>query len=107
MAHREALDAQLAPSLRARTVAEWTELLRAARVPAGPVNDVAQAFAFAEAEGIAAVDATGGVLTVRPPYGLGGTPATVRRPPPALGEHDGEIREWLRQPSPGGSSSGA
>ena len=77
------------------------------RVPAGAVNDVAKAFAFAEAEGLTAVDETGGVLTVAPPYGLSATPAVVRRPPPALGEHDAEIREWLRRPSPGGSSSGA
>jgi crotonobetainyl-CoA:carnitine CoA-transferase CaiB-like acyl-CoA transferase len=104
--HREELGALLRPRLAARTVSEWVEALRAARVPAGPVHDVAQAFAFAEAVGLAPVDETAGVRTVRPPYGLSATPATVRRPPPALGEHDEEIRRWL-SPSPGGSSSAA
>jgi crotonobetainyl-CoA:carnitine CoA-transferase CaiB-like acyl-CoA transferase len=106
-ANRDALGDELRPRLAARTVAEWIEALRAARVPAGPVNDVAQAFAFAEEVGLAPVDRTGGIGTVRPPYGLSGTPPTVRLPPPALGEHDAEIRAWLRRPSPGGSSSGA
>lgn len=110
VAHREALAAELAPVLAGRTVAEWVERLRAASVPAGPVNDVAQAFAFAEGQGLGAVDVTGGIATVAPPYGLSGTPASVRLPPPALGEHDEEIRRWLSAPappSPGGSSSEA
>jgi crotonobetainyl-CoA:carnitine CoA-transferase CaiB-like acyl-CoA transferase len=106
-ANREALEAELLPALRGRTVAEWVDRLRAARVPAGPVNDLEEAFAFAESLGLAPVDETAGVRTVRPPYGLSSTPARVRLPPPALDEHGDEIRGWLRQPSPGGSSSGA
>jgi crotonobetainyl-CoA:carnitine CoA-transferase CaiB-like acyl-CoA transferase len=65
-------------------------------VPAGPINDVAQAFAFAEALGLDAVDETDGVRTVRSPMRLGATPPAVRRRPPRLGEHDAEIRAWLR-----------
>jgi crotonobetainyl-CoA:carnitine CoA-transferase CaiB-like acyl-CoA transferase len=106
-AHREQLEALLRPVFARRAVGEWVELLRAARVPAGPVNDVAQAFAFAESLGLAPVDETGGVRTVRPPYGLSATPAVVRRSPPALGEHDEEIRRWLGRPWPGESASGA
>lgn len=106
-AHLGELGEALAPLLAGRTVADWVARLRAARVPAGPVNDVAAAFAFAEEVGLAPVDVTGGIATVRPPYGLSETPATVRRPPPGLGEHDAEIRRWLAPPSPGGSSSAA
>ena len=29
------------------------------------------------------------------PVSLSQTPPTVRRPPPALGEHDAELRAWL------------
>jgi len=105
--HREQLEALLRPVFARRTVAEWVDLLRAARVPAGPVNDVAAAFAFAEELGLAPVDETGGVRTVRAPYGLSET----RLPPPALDEHGDAIRRWLATrtapPSPGGSSSGA
>jgi crotonobetainyl-CoA:carnitine CoA-transferase CaiB-like acyl-CoA transferase len=35
------------------------------------------------------------VRTVRSPVRLGDTPATARRHPPALGEHDEELRAWL------------
>lgn len=108
--HREQLRAILDALLRARTVEEWVRRLRAARVPAGPVNDLAAAFAFAEELGLAAVDTSGGVRTVAPPFRLSGTPPEVRLPPPGLGEHDAEIRAWLSRPAPpapGGSSSGA
>jgi crotonobetainyl-CoA:carnitine CoA-transferase CaiB-like acyl-CoA transferase len=32
---------------------------------------------------------------VRSPLKLSGTPAAARRRPPALGEHDDELRAWL------------
>jgi crotonobetainyl-CoA:carnitine CoA-transferase CaiB-like acyl-CoA transferase len=109
-ANREALYAELRPVLAGRTVADWVGQLRGARVPAGPVNDVAEAFAFATALGLDPVDVTGAIPTVRPPYGLSGTPAEVRLPPPALDEHGEELRLWLSRPAPpapGGSSSAA
>jgi crotonobetainyl-CoA:carnitine CoA-transferase CaiB-like acyl-CoA transferase len=101
-AHREQLEAMLRPIFAQRPVGEWVSALRAARVPAGPVNDLAAAFALAEELGLQPVDETRGVRTVRAPYGLSET----RLPPPALDEHGDEIRSWLR-PSPGGSSSEA
>jgi crotonobetainyl-CoA:carnitine CoA-transferase CaiB-like acyl-CoA transferase len=94
-AHREELAEALSEVLAGATVTEWVERLRAARVPAGPVNDVAAAFALAAELGLGAVDETGGVRTVAPPFGLSATPAEVRLPPPALGEHDAELRAWL------------
>jgi crotonobetainyl-CoA:carnitine CoA-transferase CaiB-like acyl-CoA transferase len=92
---REQLGAILEGAFHAAPAAEWVQRLSAAGVPAGPINDVAQAFAFAEALGLAPVWETEGVRTVRSPMRLGDTPATARRPPPALGEHDGELRAWL------------
>jgi crotonobetainyl-CoA:carnitine CoA-transferase CaiB-like acyl-CoA transferase len=64
-------------------------------VPAGPINDIAAAFAFADELGLQPWDDAGGVRTVRSPVRLGDTPAGVRRRPPRLGEHDAEIRAWL------------
>ncbi|HEU4979287.1 MAG TPA: CoA transferase [Solirubrobacteraceae bacterium] len=93
--HRDALGEELSAALAARPVAEWVELLSAAGVPAGPINDVAQAFAFAEELGLDPVDETDGVRTARSPLRLGATPAAVRRRPPRLGEHSAEIRAWL------------
>jgi crotonobetainyl-CoA:carnitine CoA-transferase CaiB-like acyl-CoA transferase len=69
-----------------------------AGVAAGPINDVAEAFAFADELGLDPVDETDGVRTVRPPLRLGATPARVARRPPRLGEHDAELRAWLQAP---------
>jgi crotonobetainyl-CoA:carnitine CoA-transferase CaiB-like acyl-CoA transferase len=93
--HRDALGAELAAAFAGDTAEGWVARLRVAGVPAGPVHDVAQAFAFAEALGLEPVDETAGVRTVRPAPRLHGTPAAVRRPPPALDEHGDELRAWL------------
>jgi crotonobetainyl-CoA:carnitine CoA-transferase CaiB-like acyl-CoA transferase len=95
MAHRDALGAELDAAFAAAPAAEWVRRLGEAGVPAGPINDVAEAFAFARALGLDPVDETEGVRTVRPPLRLGATPAAVRRRPPRLGEHSDEIRAWL------------
>ncbi len=95
VANREALDAELQRRFAGRPAAEWVAALTAAGVPAGPINDVAQAFALAGALGLDPVDEIGGVRTVRSPLRLSQTPATVARCPPALGEHDADIRAWL------------
>ena len=84
---------------------DWAERLNAAGVPAGPINDVPQAFAFAEQLGLEPVWELDGVKTVRSP--LRGLAEPTTRPP-RLGEHDEEVRRWLkRPPSPGGSASAA
>jgi crotonobetainyl-CoA:carnitine CoA-transferase CaiB-like acyl-CoA transferase len=92
---REQLSAILEGAFHAAPAAEWVQRLSAAGVPAGPINDVAQAFAFAEALGLAPVWEAEGVRTVRSPMRLGDTPATAHRHPPGLGEHDEELRAWL------------
>ena len=81
---REAIERHLA----ARSCAEWTELLLAADVPAGPVLDVGNAFALAQRLGLDVVDDVGGVRTVRFPATLSRTPAATRRRPPVLGGDD-------------------
>jgi crotonobetainyl-CoA:carnitine CoA-transferase CaiB-like acyl-CoA transferase len=102
--HVEALAAELEPVLRTRPAAEWIDALRAASVPVGPINDVAEAFALAESLGLDPVDAATGVPA--PPLRLSGERPEVRLAPPKLDEHGDEIRSWLRR-APGGSSSGA
>jgi crotonobetainyl-CoA:carnitine CoA-transferase CaiB-like acyl-CoA transferase len=95
VSNREALRALLERALAAHTCAEWRELLVAARVPAGPVQAIPAAFAFAESLGLAPIDSTDGIRTVAFPAALSGTPARTRRKPPDLNEHSGEIRDWL------------
>jgi crotonobetainyl-CoA:carnitine CoA-transferase CaiB-like acyl-CoA transferase len=103
----DALGEALAARFAERTAAEWIERLTAAGVPAGPVNDVPAAFAFAERLGLDPVWELDGVRTVRSP--LRGIAQPTSRPP-RLDEHGDEIRAWLRRtppPSPGGSASAA
>jgi crotonobetainyl-CoA:carnitine CoA-transferase CaiB-like acyl-CoA transferase len=78
--------------LTTRTRAEWREALLRAGVPAGPVQDIGEAFSLAESLGLDAVDETDGVRTVSFPAHLSETPATIRRRPPDLDEHGDEIR---------------
>ena len=70
----------------------WIDRLNAVGVPAGRVNDVPQAFAFAESLGLEPVWKLGDARTVRSPLRGLAAPST---PPPALGEHSEEIRRWL------------
>ncbi len=85
----------------------WVDRLNAAGVPAGPINDVPSAFAFAERLGLDPVWELDGVRTVRSP--LRGVAEPTTRPP-RLDEHGDQVRAWLRRkqpPSPGGSASAA
>jgi crotonobetainyl-CoA:carnitine CoA-transferase CaiB-like acyl-CoA transferase len=93
--HRDELTAELEAAFAAAPAADWVRRLGEAGVPAGPINDVGAAFAFAEELGLAPAVETDGVRTVRSPMTLSATPAEVRRRPPRLGEHDAEIRGWL------------
>lgn len=89
LAHIDELGELLRPALAAE---DAEARLRGAGVPVGKVNDVAEAFAFAQTLGLDPVDETGGVRTARSPLrGL----SEVRTPPPALGAHDAELRRWL------------
>jgi crotonobetainyl-CoA:carnitine CoA-transferase CaiB-like acyl-CoA transferase len=97
MAHRDELAAELETAFAAGPAADWVRALGEAGVPAGPINDLQQAFAFAEALGLQPVDETDGVRTVRSPLRLGATPAAVSRRPPRLGEHSDALRDWLRR----------
>jgi crotonobetainyl-CoA:carnitine CoA-transferase CaiB-like acyl-CoA transferase len=92
--HVDELGAALEGVFGTRPAAEWIETLRAAAVPAGPINDVGEAWALAERLGLSPVDAATGVPN--PPLRVGGERPPVRLPPPALDEHGDAIRAWLR-----------
>ena len=92
VAHIDALEEVLNTEFRTRTVEEWVGRLRAASVPIGPINDVAQAFELAEELGLGPIDRSTALPLPSPPFGK------VHRPPPALDEHGDEIRAWLRSP---------
>jgi crotonobetainyl-CoA:carnitine CoA-transferase CaiB-like acyl-CoA transferase len=87
--HREELGTELERLLAARPATAWAEALLARRVPAGQVNDLGAAFAFAERLGldptvtIPRPDGTSVSLT-RNPIRLSSTPPTYRTAPPDL-----------------------
>jgi len=85
--NRDALRIALEERLRTRAAADWAELLTAARVPAGVVNDVGGAFALADRLGLRPVVAIGRddgsvARLARNPIGLSLTPPSYREAPP-------------------------
>ncbi len=96
VANRDALRLLLAARLGAEPTATWLARLAAAGVPAGPINDLAAAFASPQvaARGLLTDvehPVLGIVRQVGPPFELHRTPATVRFAPPLLGEQTDEI----------------
>lgn len=87
VAHRSALFDELTALLATRGAGEWFELLTRVGVPAGPINDLADAFALAERLGLGpAVPVPGSASPgVANPIRMSVTPAAYRLPPPALG----------------------
>ena len=98
VANADELAPRLEAVLRARPAAEWLAALRAASVPAGTVNDVAEGFALAEALGMEPLAEAGGYPLPAPPLRLDGERPPIRRAPPRLDEHGAELRAWLSSP---------
>jgi len=98
--HVVQLGAALGDRFRSKPAQSWIDMFTAAGVPAGPINDLAEAFAMARAVGLDAVW-PGAIPSVANPIALSATPAGVRRCPPRLGEHDVELRAWLSETNRG------
>ncbi len=94
-ANRESVRPLLVEQLRTKPKMEWFRLLTAAGVPSGPINTVDGGIAFAEELGFDPVVTIDGMPSVRNPITFSATPPTYRLPPPGLGQHSDEIREWL------------
>jgi crotonobetainyl-CoA:carnitine CoA-transferase CaiB-like acyl-CoA transferase len=99
--NRTALTRLLQEIFAKRATREWLELLEAAGVPNGPINDVAQVFAEPQvkARGVRVEldhPAAGKLPTVASPMRFSGTPLEHKLAPPLLGQHTEEIlRERL------------
>src|SRR5438445_512158 len=94
--NRAELTRLLAAVFRKRTKREWLELLEAAGVPNGPINDVAQVFdePQVKARGVRVElehAAAGSLPTVASPMRFSDTPIEYRLAPPLLGEHTTEV----------------
>jgi len=96
VAHRELLDGLIAEALKTGTAAAWVDKLKAAGVPCGRINSVKQAFDDPHTAARAMIEtvehpAVGALRLIGTPFKFSGTPTSVRRAPPLLGQHTGEI----------------
>ncbi|MBL8305753.1 MAG: CoA transferase [Rubrivivax sp.] len=94
--HREALVPVLADIMRQRPRADWLAALDAAKVPCGPINDLADVFADPQvlARGMrmpAPHPLNDALELVASPMKLSATPVRLQRPPPLLGQHTDEV----------------
>ena len=83
-----------------RSTREWVEILEAAGVPNGPINDVAQVFEEpqVQARGIKVLldhPVAGKLPTVASPMHFSATPVEHKLAPPLLGQHTEEILRGL------------
>ncbi|MDX6533501.1 MAG: CoA:oxalate CoA-transferase, partial [Gaiellales bacterium] len=90
---REELVPELQRTISSRTVAEWNDVVDAARVPGGPVLSIPETFAGPAAHMVETTDhpAAGDVRLVRSPMRYEGERLGARLPPPRLGEHAAEV----------------
>jgi crotonobetainyl-CoA:carnitine CoA-transferase CaiB-like acyl-CoA transferase len=93
VAHIAELGEALEAVFKTQPADHWVGVLRAANVPVGPINDVAEAYAMAEELGLQPIVQADGVPLARPAIG------SLRRRPPRLDEHGDDIRAWLRDRS--------
>ncbi|KNZ31092.1 MAG: CoA-transferase [Methylibium sp. NZG] len=94
--HRTTLVPLLAAVMKTRTRADWLAALEAAKVPCGPINDLAEVFADPQvrARGMTAEmphPLAGTVRVVASPIRLSATPVQYRRAPPLMGQHTDEV----------------
>jgi crotonobetainyl-CoA:carnitine CoA-transferase CaiB-like acyl-CoA transferase len=98
--NRAELTRLLAAVFRKRTKREWLDLLEAAGVPNGPINDVAQVFEEPQVKArgvrIELKHRAGARLPlVASPMRFSATPLEYRLAPPVLGEHTDEVLRGL------------
>lgn len=94
--NREALLPLIAEVMARRTCDEWVDLLARGEIPCGPVNNMQSLFADPQVLHRRMVvevphPIIGTLRLTGVPVKYSDTPATIRRPPPLLGEHTDEV----------------
>lgn len=99
--HRDVLVPMLETIMKSRSKVQWLAALEAAKVPCGPINDLAEVFADPHVQHRAMVHTwrhplADAVDLVASPIKMSATPVRNELPPPLLGEHTAEVlAEWL------------
>jgi crotonobetainyl-CoA:carnitine CoA-transferase CaiB-like acyl-CoA transferase len=98
--NREQLRPLLVDALREWTADDLFLALNKAGVPCGPINTIGEGVELAESLGLAPRVELGtdgrAVTLVRNPIGFSDAGLRYDLPPPELGEHNDEIKAWLR-----------
>jgi crotonobetainyl-CoA:carnitine CoA-transferase CaiB-like acyl-CoA transferase len=94
--HRDVLIPILAERFSTEASEQWLDRLDRAGIPAGPILDLPAAFSTPQAEALGMRvplehPLLGRVDQVAVPFELQATPASIRTPPPTLGEHTDEL----------------
>ncbi|ROZ61549.1 CaiB/BaiF CoA-transferase family protein [Ramlibacter sp. WS9] len=100
IANQEAMIEVLSERFATRTRTDWCNRLLAEDVPHAPMYDTSEALQDPQAQHlqllVSATHATMGEFrTVRPPVSFDGERSLSVRPPPTLGEHNGDIQQML------------
>lgn len=98
--HRGELIPLIAEVMRTRSKREWIELLEAANVPCGPINNMKEVFEDPQVQHrqlrVDMPHPLGGTASVvRSPLRLSETPVEYRLAPPTLGQHNEEVLKGL------------
>ncbi len=99
--HRAVLVPLLEAILKTRNKADWLAALEAAKVPCGPINNLAEVFADEHVRSRGMVQRWSHPLAdavdlVASPLKLSATPVRNDLPPPLLGQHTAEVlTDWL------------
>jgi succinate---hydroxymethylglutarate CoA-transferase len=94
--NRDDVDRAIEDALVSDTADAWLAKLKAAGIPCGRINSVAQAFEEPQTAARSMIEtaqhpAAGALRMIGIPFKFAGTPASVRRAPPVLGQHTDEI----------------
>jgi succinate--hydroxymethylglutarate CoA-transferase len=106
VAHRETLDAAISQVLSTADAQLWLAKLTETGIPCGRINSVAQALSDPHTiarEMVRTVQhpTAGAVKMLGIPFRFSDTPASIRRPPPLLGQHTEQVLRDVLQLSDG------
>ena len=92
--HRDALLSEVEKIFATRAKGEWIDLLEAEGVPCAPINTLPEAVAHAQADALGMIQPVPGddFSLVALPLSFDGARPGIRRAPPAVGQHDPDIR---------------
>jgi len=92
--HRDTLLAEVEAIFATRAKGEWIDLLEAEGVPCAPINTLPEAVAHEQADALGMIQPVPGddFSLVALPLSFDGARPSIRRAPPAVGQHDADVQ---------------